>query len=56
MNVVLCGMMGSGKTTVGKELAKVLSWSWVDTDELIVNRYKESPAICAVGTITPKRS
>ena len=39
MNVVLCGMMGSGKTTVGKELAKVLSWPWVDTDELIVNRY-----------------
>ena len=39
MNVVLCGMMGSGKTTVGKELAKALACPCVDTDECIVNRY-----------------
>jgi shikimate kinase len=39
MNLVLCGMMGSGKSTVGKLLAKITSWEWVDTDELIVSRY-----------------
>ena len=39
MNLILCGMMGSGKSTVGKLLAKITSWEWVDTDELIVSRY-----------------
>ena len=39
MNLVLCGMMGCGKTTVGKLLAKALSWEWVDTDKLIVSRH-----------------
>ena len=39
MNLVLCGMMGCGKTTVGKALAQALSYAWVDTDELIVSRY-----------------
>lgn len=34
-NIVLCGFMGSGKTVVGKELAKVLGVKFVDTDELI---------------------
>ena len=24
MNIVLCGFMGSGKTVVGKELAKIM--------------------------------
>lgn len=35
MNIVLCGFMGSGKTVVGKELAKVMGRKFVDTDELI---------------------
>ena len=39
MKLVLCGMMGSGKTTVGKLLAKVLAWEWADMDEYIVERY-----------------
>ena len=39
MNLVLCGMMGCGKTTIGKLLAKVLEWEWADTDEYIVSRY-----------------
>lgn len=34
-NIVLCGFMGSGKTVVGKELAKILGAKFVDTDELI---------------------
>ncbi|MCS7223211.1 MAG: 3-dehydroquinate synthase [Armatimonadetes bacterium] len=36
--VVLWGFMGSGKTTIGQELAKRLSWSFTDTDELIQQR------------------
>lgn len=32
MNVILCGFMGSGKTTVGKLLAEHLGMDFVDTD------------------------
>lgn len=39
MNVVLCGMMACGKSTVGKVLARRLGWKYVDTDEGIVQRY-----------------
>lgn len=35
MNIVLCGMMGAGKTTVGKTLALLTERSFVDTDEFI---------------------
>ncbi len=38
-NVILTGMMGSGKTTVGKELATVLNYNFVDLDEIIENKY-----------------
>lgn len=34
-SIVLCGFMGSGKTVVGKELAKILGVKFVDTDEMI---------------------
>jgi shikimate kinase len=33
--VFLIGFMGSGKTTVGRELARRLSWQFVDLDEAI---------------------
>lgn len=39
MNLILCGMMGAGKTSVGKEVAKKLGWRWCDTDQLIVERH-----------------
>ena len=35
MNIALIGMMGSGKTTVGKEVSKGLSYKFIDTDEYI---------------------
>ena len=39
MNIVLCGMMGAGKTCVGKRLAELTKKSFVDTDELIVREH-----------------
>ena len=37
MNIVLCGFMGSGKTTVGKLLKEKLNMPLVDIDEMIEN-------------------
>jgi shikimate kinase len=34
-SVLLIGMMGSGKSTVARELAELLGWQVVDTDEAI---------------------
>lgn len=39
MNIVLCGMMGAGKTSVGKKLAFLTGRQCVDTDEMIVEKY-----------------
>lgn len=41
-NIVLIGMPSSGKTTVGKELAKLTGRELVDTDDEIVRRYGKS--------------
>jgi len=38
MNIVLIGMRGSGKTAVGKLLAKRLGKQFIEMDELIVQR------------------
>lgn len=40
--IVLVGLMGSGKTTVGRELAKKLNLRFADSDELIEKRAKLS--------------
>ena len=40
MNVTLIGFMGTGKTAVGKRLAKRLGWAFVDVDQLIEARAK----------------
>ena len=37
-NLILCGFMGSGKTTLGLELAKKLNMPLIDTDAEIVKR------------------
>ena len=39
MNVILCGMMGAGKTTVGVKIAENTCLRLCDTDGLIVEKY-----------------
>ena len=35
MNIILTGFMGTGKTAVGRRLARRLGWKFVDADQLI---------------------
>ena len=37
-NIVLCGFMGCGKTTVGKLIAKALAFTFIDMDDYIVEQ------------------
>ncbi|WP_200761717.1 shikimate kinase [Poriferisphaera corsica] len=39
MKIILLGYRGSGKSTVGQHVAKKLGWAFVDTDEVIVERF-----------------
>ena len=39
MNIVLCGMMGAGKTTIGIKIAEITGKRWYDTDGVIVDKY-----------------
>ena len=39
MNLILCGMMGAGKTSVGRAIALLSGRCWYDTDDLIVQQY-----------------
>lgn len=40
MNIILIGMRGSGKTTIGKMLAKKLDKQFIETDNLIEKKAK----------------
>jgi shikimate kinase len=42
INVYLIGMMGAGKTTVGRSLARHLGYGFLDTDEVITKAAKLS--------------
>lgn len=43
-NIVLIGMPSSGKSTVGKEIAKRIGRNFYDTDELIEQQAKKKPS------------
>lgn len=43
-NIVLVGMPGCGKSTVGKKLAKKLNRPFHDIDQMITERYGKTPA------------
>ncbi|WP_420446326.1 shikimate kinase [Candidatus Poriferisodalis sp.] len=44
-NVVLTGFMGTGKSTVGRLIARELGWAFVDTDDVIVDQHGSIEAI-----------
>lgn len=46
-NIILTGMPGSGKSTVGRLIAERLSREFIDTDAVIVERYGEITKIFA---------
>lgn len=48
MIVVLMGYMGSGKSTIGKELARILKFEFIDLDEYISD--KEAASIPEIFT------
>lgn len=41
-NIALIGLMGSGKTTIGRELAKALEMNFIDIDFIITTRENRS--------------
>ena len=50
-NLVLTGMMGVGKTTVGKSLSNKLSFKFIDIDKIIENEEG-----CKIDIIFKKKS
>ena len=50
-NLVLTGMMGVGKSTIGKSLADKLSYTFIDVDKLI-----EANEGCSINLIFKKKS
>jgi predicted ATPase with chaperone activity len=49
-NIILVGMMGCGKSTIGRKLQSLLGYPFVDTDQLI-----EEKAQMSVADIFEKR-
>ena len=39
MNYVLCGMMGAGKSALGKRIAELSGREWRDVDNIITSKY-----------------
>ena len=50
-NLILTGMMGVGKSTVGKKLARKLKYNFIDIDEII-----EAKEGCPINSIFKNKS
>src|SRR5438034_360626 len=37
-NIILVGFMGSGKSSIGKRIAKRLGFQFIDTDQIVIDR------------------
>jgi shikimate kinase / 3-dehydroquinate synthase len=44
-SIILIGLSGSGKSTVAKNLAELMSWDHIDTDEVIKSKTGNDPAM-----------
>ncbi len=42
-NIILIGMPGTGKTTVGKLLSEILGYGFIDTDALVTGKTGKTP-------------
>ncbi len=42
LNITFCGMMGSGKSIIGKKFAKIIDFNFIDTDSLIEKKTGKS--------------
>ena len=40
--LILMGYMGSGKTSIGKKISKILNVNFFDIDELVEKKYSKS--------------
>lgn len=45
MNLIITGLMGTGKTTIGKEVAKRLGCNFIDTDEYLNKKFGSAKKI-----------
>ena len=41
-NITFCGMMGSGKSIIGKKFAKIIDFDFLDTDSFIEKKTGKS--------------
>ena len=42
LNITLCGMMGSGKSSIGRIIAKKIDFKFLDIDKIIEEKEKKS--------------
>jgi shikimate kinase len=47
--IFLMGLSGSGKTTIGRRMADLLGWSFVDTDDMLAERVGMSVGQILIG-------